>query len=271
MSFEIKPRKKFSNQIRRRAKENYNAIVSGFRTLQINDTVAIYEMRTHLKKMRILLRLVRSKTGKKFYREENRRLRQIAGQFSSLRDLKVKLKLLHELELEIITPQTGRQIRELRIALERKHKLALSRLQSHRRKIKQAIVRAGDRIKKWPLKGLDKSDFKSGLERAFRRHARALQQARRNRKDTHLHKWRKRAKDIGHMLTVLGGILPHRHKQEVFVRLGRYLGEDHDVAILLDTMRRHQQKPLQPAEILSRRRAAFQKSAFDLVATIGGQ
>ena len=263
MSFKIKPNQKFSFQIRQRAQDQCDAIEDAFQKSKIMDQDMIYKIRTRLKEVRMLLRLVRPKTGSKFYGRENQRLREIAGQLSLVRDTEVELKLLDGLERGLLNPAARRKVLQLQAALDRKHTVALSKIHDQRKEIQSAIARAGNRIKKWPLKNLKKSDFKSGLARAVRRQQEAFNQAWRSPNISHLHEWRKRAKDAGYMLSVLQTLLPARKKQRIFEQLARYLGADHDLALLEKTIgRKHKSRHL--VDTLSRRRTKLQRSAFDL-------
>ena len=58
---------------------------------------AVHATRKHIKKARALLRLVRDELGKEVFKEENRRLRDVARSFSSSRDACVRLQVLERL------------------------------------------------------------------------------------------------------------------------------------------------------------------------------
>lgn len=117
MSFKIKPNQKFSFQIRQRAQDQCDAIEDAFQKSKIMDQDMIYKIRTRLKEVRMLLRLVRPKTGSKFYGRENQRLREIAGQLSLVRDTEVELKLLDGLERGLLNPAARRKVLQLQAAL----------------------------------------------------------------------------------------------------------------------------------------------------------
>jgi CHAD domain len=261
MSFKIKPNKNFSHQIRQEAADKCEDIAKGFQKWETGEAGFIQELRTHLKKIRILLRMVRTQAGKKFYGRENKRLREIAGAFSSARDLEVELKLLQELAGEVSDSMARAKILELQTALDKRHKISLSKIHGRKKQIQAEIRAARRRIKEWPLKKLARSDLKCGLKRAERRQREAWAEAKRAPTDAHLHEWRKRAKAAAQMRSVLRAILPDERRRKFFRQVSRFLGDDHDMAIL---QKMPHDIPRALKDGLSRRRAVFQKSAFDL-------
>src|SRR5438045_3466194 len=63
-----------------------------------DSATAIHELRKDLKKLRSLLRLMRSQLGRETYRRENDALRQAGRRLSGARDAEVMLQTLEELE-----------------------------------------------------------------------------------------------------------------------------------------------------------------------------
>jgi CHAD domain-containing protein len=110
-----------------------------------------------------------------------------------------------------------------------------------------------------------------GFERIYRRGRRALKVARQDPTTESLHELRKRAKDLWHGAQVVRPAAPKPMKKLARRAhdLADVVGEDHDLAVLLDGAR---QRPdtLAPGELelldglVSRRRARLQRKALRL-------
>src|SRR3982074_2226408 len=99
MSYGLRPDEKLSDGIRRIARNQIRAIRKelGPKRPQ-GQGGSIHEIRKRVKKLRALLRLVRSGPGQKNLREENRNFRGIARVLSPRRDVEVQLKTLDKLQ-----------------------------------------------------------------------------------------------------------------------------------------------------------------------------
>jgi CHAD domain-containing protein len=110
-----------------------------------------------------------------------------------------------------------------------------------------------------------------GFERIYRRGRRALRAARKETDTEHLHELRKRAKDLWHGAQVLRPAAPKAMKKLARRAhdLSDVVGEDHDLAVLLDGGRRRA-GALAPGELalldglVARRRARLQRKALAL-------
>lgn len=81
----------------------------------------------------------------------------------------------------------------------------------------------------------------TGLERTYRKGRDAFAAAKRDRTTENLHEWRKQAKYFWHQLQLLEPLWPGLIGKvaDQAHRLTDYLGEDHDLAVLCDTIRRN--------------------------------
>lgn len=91
------------------------------------------------------------------------------------------------------------------------------------------------RLDEWPLKRLTTKSVRSGLKTACKKARRALAVARRSATDENLHELRKRVKDLGYDLRLLGGNRPPPIEAltKRLRELGQKLGDDHDLTMLL--------------------------------------
>jgi len=196
---------------------------------------AAHDARTHIKKVRALIRLLRPALGDAFYKRENRALRRAAARMSSIRDAHVRLETIRKLISRSATH---------RAAFARIHAEMLARLQprlekcQHSKWCKQVaadIEGAIRRIDDWPLKRLKARSLRTGLKRACKNARRSLANARDEASDANLHELRKGIKDLWYGLQLLRANEPKPIKAltRKMRDLGEQLGNDHDLAMLL--------------------------------------
>ncbi len=161
---------------------------------------AVHEARKDVKKLRALLRLVRSTTNARVRTRENEALRDIARALSGVRDADVMLATLAG--LEDLAPDVAAP---LRAQLE-EHRSAVAVASTDATALE--LTRVRDRVRTWTPPGDDFVVVRAGLERGYWRGQRALRAARREPSAEHLHDWRKRVKDHWYNLTVLREVWP---------------------------------------------------------------
>jgi CHAD domain-containing protein len=104
--------------------------------------------------------------------------------------------------------------------------------------VADAVRRARKRVKDWAPRTGDWSVLKAGLRRTYRQGREALAAVHSASTDANLHEWRQRVKDLWHQLGILeptrpdllGGLVSRAHE------LADHLGNDHDLAVLGETM-----------------------------------
>jgi CHAD domain-containing protein len=239
------------------------------------DDVAepVHEARKSFKRMRAVVRLARDQVGDEIYRRENHAYRDTGRELSAARDAQV----LGE-TLDALTRRYHREIGDdafagLREALDADAKAAHERIAADTGavdEVRAALESARDRVATWPLpEDEDPSVLAPGFERIYKRGRRALKAARRDCSDDNLHELRKRAKDLWHAAQILRPTSAKRMKRLArrAHALSDLLGDDHDLAVLLDAAReRH--RALRPGELallrglVGRRRARLQRGAL---------
>ena len=232
--------------------------------------VAVHEARKDVKKLRALLRLVRSETPRRVRRRENAALRDVGRSLSGVRDADVMLATLADLEESFsgdLPPEVTGPLRE--------------QLEAHRRGLtveatdtaRPELTRIRDRIRTWTPRGDDFGVVCDGIERGYRRSRRALRTARREPTAENLHEWRKRAKDHWYNLSVLRDVWPPviEPLADAAHDLSDRLGDDHDLAVLLDFARSHAtgdpdgaDRVAALAAVIDRRREELRAEAFAL-------
>jgi CHAD domain-containing protein len=232
---------------------------------------SVHEARKALKRLRALLRVSRGVLDDDRYRHENVVLRDAGRELSEARDAQVLLDTLDDLRRRFADEMPAEAWPRLR------ERLAAAAREAHHRGPNGSIGLLGAqsdarvRVSTWPLPHDGGPEtLGDGLRRIYRRGRRAFQSAEAEPSAENLHKLRKRAKDLWHAGQLLRPVCPERMKKlsKRAHRLSDLLGDDHDLAVLLERTRSHPEL-LDPAEsavlvaLVERRRSALQKEALE--------
>ena len=230
---------------------------------------AVHEARKDMKKLRSLLRLVRSGTEGRVRTRENEALRDVGRSLSGVRDADVMLATLGDLEESFPGDLPAEVVAPLRQQLEA-HRSGITVEGTETAELELARIR--DRVRTWTPPGDDFAVVRDGLERAYRRGRRALRAAREDPTAENLHEWRKRVKDHWYNLTVLRDVWPPVMEPlaDAAHQLSERLGEDHDLQVLLDFARSHApgldgaDRLAALADVIAPRREELRAEAFAL-------
>jgi CHAD domain-containing protein len=220
--------------------------------------VAVHSARKDMKKLRALLRLVRGQIGDDVYRREAAVFRDAGRELSGVRDADVMIATLGSLELP------AGEVGALRQALEA-HKIRTAG--GGRRQAASGAVEilsaARSRVAGWPLEADGFAAFGDGLRRIYRQGRRNMRAARKDPTAESLHEWRKRSKDLWyHLLLLEEAWLPVMTSlADEAHELADRLGDDHDLAVLLEWTNEHGSAAPIEAEV-ERRRSRLQREAF---------
>jgi CHAD domain-containing protein len=243
--------------------------------LESDDDVgeAVHEARKSFKRMRAVMRLARDELGDDVYRAENGFYRDTGRELSAARDAQVLRETLDDVMRRYRKEIDEDAFAGLREALAADAEAAQERIASDAgtvEAVRTSLDAARDRVATWPLpEEADAGVLAPGFDRIYKRGRRALKAAERDREDESMHELRKRAKDLWHAAQILRPVSPRRMK-----RLGRrahalsdLLGDDHDLAVLMDaageryrTLRRGELALLRA--LVGRRRSRLQRDAL---------
>jgi CHAD domain-containing protein len=205
-----------------------------------DDGEAIHEARKALKRVRAALRLSRDHLGVDRYRQENVILRDAGRQLSGARDARVLLDTFDELAERHPDELSAPARTQLRTALDATAEAAGATDETSASAVVETLADARVRVATWPLpEDGGPEALAAGFERIYRRGRRALRTAEKETSVEHLHELRKRAKDLWHAAQLLRPTAPKRMKKLArrAHRLSDLLGDDHDLAVLLDRSR----------------------------------
>jgi CHAD domain-containing protein len=202
---------------------------------------AVHEARKDIKKTRALLRLARPGMPRKHYRRENRALRDTGRLLSGARDADVLVETIDELGERHV----GRLPEAMFEALHAR--LAAEAAAAHRHEVDDVVAEAvaaleaaAGRVEDWPVESCDRETLVAGAVRAYKRGRVALAAAEEERGVEQLHDLRKRAKDLWYHSRLLEEAWPRTLKAQgkVAHELSDLLGDDHDLAVLAERLRR---------------------------------
>ncbi len=236
-----------------------------------------HSARKLLKKARAALRLLRPTIGDVVYRRENTALRNASRSISRLRDAKAQADIVASLRKRY--PKRSASGWH---ALESKARERLERLRNTLHEASprvRAAIRlmsaSRRRLSALRRRGADPNDAAASLRKIYRQSRKAFAVAKRRPATASLHEWRKRTKYFANAVDVLGKHAPSRAVAlaKDAARLGDWLGEEHDLAMLADAVRRDRRAltPRAKARLrkaIDARRAKLQRKALRLGETL---
>jgi hypothetical protein len=259
----------------------------------------VHETRKALKRARAIVRLLRGQLGGKRFARENAALRDCARRLAGARDAVVLLDTLDGLlarKPELSDPSSGKdtegvcalhaELQAERASVTTTGEPRRAEIERHRAvALELATIRK--RIAAWELSDRGKVSAKlpaGGMERVYRQGRRRMRRARRARRHRReaaaMHMWRKSVKDLRYVAETLDRSDAQTQQQSKRARrlkrtarradrLGEMLGEEHDLALLAEVVRRHAKRFRGPGrghrsllKAIERRRRRLHKRAL---------
>jgi CHAD domain-containing protein len=241
MAYRLDPRESLPRGIRRIYAEQLEGAVGGLRGAEGDERdAAVHDARKRIKKSRAVLRLVRDEVGKKTYKQENRALRDVGRKLSDARDAAVLVETVERLGEHV--PLARRSLGPLHQVLEARRQEAVGAVVGAEGAMADAadeLERILARADRWSLEGDDFSVLEKGVKRSYGRGRDGFAAARSKSTDERMHEARKHVKDLWYHTRILKPVWPGPMDQLVDAtdRLADILGEDHDLAVLAETVR----------------------------------
>jgi CHAD domain-containing protein len=231
---------------------------------------AVHEARKSLKKARALVRLVRDDFPQ--YRKANRLCRNAGRKISELRDASARIETLDMARTRFPVGVVDGALDRIRAELVARRDHAHEQAE---RPVAQALAiakRARALADTFDLSRVDVHTLHPGLARTYGRGLLVFRKVLRGYDTELLHAWRKRAKyhryHVGFLINAWP--VPMRAREKALRMLTEYLGDDHDLAVLRETL--HTVVDEQPAlqvdaaavvEVAQGVRAELQRAAMD--------
>lgn len=219
--------------VRRIGREQLDEAIAAIVDEDLDRARRVHEVRKRCKKLRGLLRLVRT-ADENACALANEWLRDTARGLSAVRDADVLATTLDRV-FEDGTEDDRESVASIRDLLVARRRSALADAGGAEARLAAARTRLEalrERVATWAFD--DPGAFAEGLARTYRRARRAMRRAADDPSPERFHEWRKRVKYHSYHLRLLAGPWPEvigARRREV-ERLGELLGEEHDAAVL---------------------------------------
>jgi CHAD domain-containing protein len=243
MSFELDPTASATKAVRKVARQRLDSaleLLAGIDTAEPEAIEeAVHDARKRCKEVRSLARLVRSSIGDPAFRSFNSAVRDAASELGPIRDSHAVLETFGDL-ITATGSERDRRLATVRAAhaeeADRATRLATSdvaRIDRARR-----LLRGAQRMaRKWSVPG-GFAGIAEGIETVYRTGRRALDVARDEPTDESVHEWRKSVKHLYHAMQLIEAAAPSVLSTlvEQLDHLGDALGDDHDLAVLVERL-----------------------------------
>lgn len=241
MAFRFSHKESIDAGIARMVGEQVDRAIAEIRDPEMDRDTAVHQVRKRCKKIRAVLRLVRS-GNRKLFECENARFRDLARGLSGARDAQIALETYDHLMAHFEDKVDRKAFGSIRGALTRRRK----RLEAEGCDVEgllaaalEALEQARCDIEGWKVKGSGFSALRTGLETTYERGRKAMVKARKSGEAADYHDWRKRAKAHRYQVRALRNLWPEamNARRAAAGKLGELLGQEHDLAVLAQLLR----------------------------------
>ena len=247
MAFQLKAKESVRGGITRTVRRQIEKALKHLRVRRkpqergASENAAVPEIRKCFKRVRAALRLVREELGDDVYREENWCFRDAARPLAEVRDAQALIETVDNLTQqfeEAIEPGSLAKIHTALLANQQEVTRRVLDEESACATVEEVAIRMLARLQDWKIERDGWVALESGLRRVYRTGHRALALAVKDPSVANLHEWRKQANYLWHQLQLLEATWTGSEKELVDQthRLSRLLGEDHDLAVLRETL-----------------------------------
>lgn len=267
MSFCFKKKESVTKAVRRLCCERVDDALKLLKTGDHFD--AVHDVRKEIKKLRAVLRLVRSGIGETAYAGATDALRGAAGRLNAMRDAQVRLAALEILVKNSNGRMPRKSLPKIQNALREDCQAEEKKLGKTVDSAKKFLVEARKQLGSLKVRPNNWNAVAPGLKKIYRRGRKAFALAKRQPSPDHFHAWRKRVKDLSNQLRLVCPARPARIKprMENLEKLGDLLGDDHDLFMLgqfvgKQLKRPREKKPVE--EIIAARQKKLRAEALEL-------
>jgi CHAD domain-containing protein len=272
MAFEFRKKESVRKAVKRLGRREIN---KALRALEHCDQLEpVHEVRTDIKRLRALLRLVRPALRRADYRRCSNTLRKAAGCLAPARDAHVKVNALGELIRHFTRQLPPCPFPRITLILAEDCRNERARLSKERLpgNVTCLLKKFSKGIASARIKGSGWAAIGPGVKRTYHDGRRAYRLARENGTPERFHEWRKRAKDLLYQAELLAPIWPEQIAalETELKDLAACLGDDHDLFVLTEptAMKRFSARAQQEAgalqALVEQRRGKLRAQALSL-------
>lgn len=240
MAYRLKRHESVNDAVIRIAAEQMRRGMAEIDDVSLERHEAVHQVRKRCKKIRGLLRMVRPALGET-YGHENDGFRNAARQLSEVRDAQTLIETFDSLCSnfgDALHPDFAAEVRT-RLLCRRSEVLeSETNLHSPLRSVRRVLAEAFDRSKDWKLDEKGFAAVAGGVSKTYRSGRKAMTEAYAAPTTESFHEWRKHAKYFWYQQRLLRPLWPavFNARCETGSTLADLLGDDHDLAVLGETL-----------------------------------
>ena len=207
----------------------------------------IHDTRKNFKKIRTVLRLIRSELGEESFQHENAFYRDAGKTLSDLRDSTVLIltfdKLLKSAELEMSNFDFS-VFRDFLVERHKTIRIAKSKKSAVINSLSTDLLLARSRVFDWPLSGDEFKLIKKNLQKIYEQGQHYMYAVFSEAIKENVHEWRKRVKDLWYAMRILSNLWPEIMSPLVILlgKLSDTLGDANDLFLLKERIISNQSK-----------------------------
>ena len=197
----------------------------------LNGDQGVHLVRTTIKRLRALLRLIRPAVNPAFFNNENARLRSAAGLLSFARDAEVARGTLKKLPVSNQSDEDA--VRSVLSGFEKQVELP-NDLDLTTAEVRRRLEQTRRNFHRLKLRGTEREILEAGLRAVYRQGRKRMKVAFEQGQDRAFHRWRIRAKNLYYELQFLESVWPSQLHRLIkrLAELQDQIGLENDVAVL---------------------------------------
>jgi CHAD domain-containing protein len=203
--------------------------------------LSVHEVRTHIKKIRGILRLIRHEIGEEQYKTLNSFYRELGSEVAPVRDDTSQIELLQGMSKKIKSEALRKSIIKSvdKISIKRKAHFADFMAEDKDQIIRQKFLDQVTVIENLDIEGNPKIIIKKSLKKIYQEARSSMYASLKSRSNEDYHNWRKQAKYLTYHMMLLRKAWPSYFKtySDEMGKLSAILGEIHDLFLFRDHLR----------------------------------
>ncbi len=278
MGYQFKQDESLANGVRRIAQEQLSQAIRELQNPMRDQHTAIHEVRKQFKKLRGLIRLVRSGLGDEYSRL-NAWYSAAGRRLSRVRDAESMLESLKKLRARFCNSENAELFSKFeRKFLSRRQNIVKEWIDLDREleKLSEQLEEARRSVMNWTIKGAAGKIITHGLQQTYQQGAKALKKSHLCPNDERLHECRKASKNhLYHMRLIVDLWQPVLSARIVELdQLNDLLGDDHDLVVMTQLMQSDEAILGSPADIdlllrmIKQRKEELQSMAFKIAGRV---
>ena len=239
MSYRLIQDETIADGIKRIVIEQIDQAIERLESQSGSQDDAIHDARVCFKKIRAVLRLVQTEFDPDTFRQENICYRDAGRRLSALRDTAAMQETFDKLTGRFAEQLAPKAFAELQQSLRKSSPAQRLEKKKTMLAVAKIIGAAQRRLEHWPIRQDDFSALGPGVKRVYKRGRQSFASAVAQPSVEHFHEWRKDVKYLRYQIRILQPLwstMLGRLGDEL-ERLGEYLSEDHDLALLHQRVR----------------------------------